>query len=349
MKISNLQINNINTSYHRTNSKNNKNVPFKGALAVNFWDAISRGGFAASFMVQDVTGTCIPRTYQSLNRNKEITHKKNYKAAAETALREFITGPSMVIIPMAVLAGAKKFSGSANDVKMENIAPLSDEMKTVLRSMPIKLKSSNRPFEYAQRAKDNLYERLFALALDEDADKNISDTAKKLARELSQYDEAPKRNIFQQLLNKNIVKEGKTIKAKDQILEGIITQFTDCKKGLDSKYDNLLMTDLKGALKKPNKVSSLFKEFSNFGKDVQKTIAKHTKEGFLPRGGIDYTSFMDEFKYRRTGSKFLTNLLMVAATALFLSQVPKLYSINKTNPETDAFRNEGGEVVRANK
>ena len=35
--------------------------------------------------------------------------------------------------------------------------------------------------------------------------------------------------------------------------------------------------------------------------------------------------------------KFKTNVTMVVATGLFMSIIPKLYTRNKTNPETDAI------------
>ena len=43
------------------------------------------------------------------------------------------------------------------------------------------------------------------------------------------------------------------------------------------------------------------------------------------------------------------NILMVVLTGLFMMNIPKLYTLHKTNPETDAFRNKEGEVVRADK
>ncbi len=358
MKINNIQVQNSNYNRYKNQNKPLKpkdNPTFKGGFAINFWDAIARGGFAASFMVQDVTGTCIPRTYQSLNRNKEITGKKNYIAATETALREFITGPSMVVIPMGVLAAAKKFSGRANDVPMENIAPFSDIMKNIMQNTNLDNTKALGVDGYTKELKKSFYEKMFSLSLGEKGE--ISDTAKELASDLMQYDSAKKRNMFQQLLNKDLVKKEvkdgvKTkvkVEAKDQIASRIVTKYTDYRKTIDGTFDNLLNTDLNGTLKKPNKISSLIKDFSNFGNDVAKTIKKDCIKGYMSEAHLNATSFMDEFKTIKTGSKFLTNFIMVAATALFMSQIPKLYSISKTNPETAAFRNESGEVVRANK
>ena len=355
MKVNNIQNQNINCRFNygvKNNIKNQKSPAFKGAVpfSVNFWDAIARGGFGASFVLQDGLGCCVPRVQQDLHRNEDITGKKNYIAAAETAIREFVTGPSMVVIPMGVLAASKKAFGAANDVPMENIAPFSDEMKAVLKNMPIESSNTSVLNEFTNAAKKSFYERMFALSLGENVDKDgISKTAKELAADLIEYDGAKKRNFFQQLLNKKAKVNGVEVVAKDQIAERMVTKYTDARKLLDANHKNILTTDMNGILKKPNKFSSLIKDISNFGNDVSKTIKKDSIKGYTSEAPFRYASFMDDFKRVRTGSKFLTNLLMVAATAIFMTQIPKLYSISKTNPGTDAFNNEGGEVVRANK
>ncbi len=331
------------------------NAPsFGGKLAVNFWDAVARGGFAASFTVQDMTGTNFPRTYQALQRNKEITGENNYKAAAEVAIREFMTGPSMCIIPMCVLAVAKKLDGATNEVPMENIAPFADEMKSVLKnSNP----HANKAGVYSQEVKKSFYERMFALSLGEDlkGGKEVSNSAKELASMLDNYDNAPKRNLFQQLLNKDIMKKSEDglnkvkVPSKDQIFDDIITKFTDTRKTLTKDYSDLLSTDLGGTLKKENSISDLVKDFSNFGNSVKKTIQKHVAPDGTSNIHLKLSSFMDDFKYKKTGSKFITNILMVVATALFMMNIPKLYTLYETNPETDAFRKSESEVKDANK
>ena len=370
MKVNNIQNQIYNTSscnvQKRNRVNNNSNPSFGGALAINFWDAVARGGFAASFTLQDMTGTNFPRAWQALQRNKEITGENNYKAAAEVTIREFVTGPSMTIIPMVVLALAKKASGTAMEVPMENIAPFSDQMKSILEKTNFYRTdldfAKNYPQQYSQKIKSKFYQRMFALALGEDIGengKNISDNAKYLAKLLEQYDEAPKRGFFKQLLNKDLTEKvdsgsaqtrGAVIEAKDQIFEKIITTFTDIRKTKETNYTTLLKTNMNGLLDKENSITSLVKDFSNFGCDVQNVMQKQTaKNGAITDISVRAESFMDYFKKQRTGSKFLTNILMVVATGLFMMNIPKLYTLYKTNPETDAFRNKEGEVVRANK
>uniref|UniRef100_UPI003A859A1A hypothetical protein n=1 Tax=Helicobacter ganmani TaxID=60246 RepID=UPI003A859A1A len=39
----------------------------------------------------------------------------------------------------------------------------------------------------------------------------------------------------------------------------------------------------------------------------------------------------------RIGSRFITNVMMVVVTGLFMSIIPKLYTRSKANPETEAI------------
>lgn len=365
MKINNVQ-NNTYYSFKRGNKaskfQNNTAPSFKGygsvGALVKFWDAVARGGFAASFTVQDMTGTNFPRTIQALNRNREITHELNYKAASEVFVREFLTGPSMCLIPMFVLGTAKKISGSSNEVPMLHIAPFSDRMKEALMDTAKKVPAQNREFPIA--AKRKFYEKMFSLALGKDSDQSIANEASKaLADKLIEYDKAPKRNLFKQLLDKKMTTkitelDGSTtikgIKAKDQLFSEIVSDFSVYRKNLTTDYSDILLSDLSGMIKSKKSISSLLKDFSNFGCDVEKTLLKNlTKTGSNYRLINVFESFMDNFKNNRTASKFLTNILMVTATALFMVNIPKLYTIYETNPETDAFRNDDGEVIRANK
>ena len=79
MKVNNIQnYNCYNNSFQKARSgvsqnKSQNNPSFKGDMMINFWDAVARGGFAASFTIQDMTGTNFPRTWQALQRNKDIT------------------------------------------------------------------------------------------------------------------------------------------------------------------------------------------------------------------------------------------------------------------------------------
>ena len=82
MKIQKIvQENNSNNNDLR--SKKTQEIPcttsFKGAGALNivgsFMNGIEKQGFLASFLVQDVLGMTLPRTYTAFHRDKEVTGK----------------------------------------------------------------------------------------------------------------------------------------------------------------------------------------------------------------------------------------------------------------------------------
>ena len=106
-----------NQKYNNKSNSYNNQTNFKGFgdIAVATMDFVDRGGLFASFTIQDMLGTNFPRTYVGLNRNKDVTGKYNFKEASEVALREFMTGPSMFIIPMIMVYGSLKI-GSSLDV-----------------------------------------------------------------------------------------------------------------------------------------------------------------------------------------------------------------------------------------
>ena len=88
---------------------------------VKFWEAVERGGLAASFTIQDMLGTNIPRTWAAKDVGKDITGKNNWGAVLENGLREFLTGPSMFLVPAGVLAASSKYGGKSHGVPVQTI------------------------------------------------------------------------------------------------------------------------------------------------------------------------------------------------------------------------------------
>ena len=133
--------NNINN----INSKSQTN--FKGigagldAFALGTANLIENGGLAVSFTLQDMLGTNLPRPIMGLMRNsKENKGEKNKSFAFKELVREMLTGPSMFLIPMGILALTKKSLGATVNTPMNFIKdfgkihaanPLSEAGKTI--------------------------------------------------------------------------------------------------------------------------------------------------------------------------------------------------------------------------
>src|ERR1035437_67005 len=115
-----------------TESKQPHRQNFKGldSVVITTMDAIERGGTFASFVTQDFLGAILPRPLAGLTRNKkENQGKVNTKFALKEVIREFITGPSMFIIPMGILHVTKKYVGKSLDVPANFIKGLGDIFK----------------------------------------------------------------------------------------------------------------------------------------------------------------------------------------------------------------------------
>ena len=128
MKISRINHNIPN----QVTKQNNNKQSFKGLGALDSGalfvaDAIENGGLAVSFTLQDMLGTNLPRPIMGLMRNKkENKGQANKSFAAKELVREMTTGPSMFILPAAMLAGAKKLFGQTVNVPTKVIKSLGD-------------------------------------------------------------------------------------------------------------------------------------------------------------------------------------------------------------------------------
>ena len=164
MKINSVgTVNNINNKAENKNAQSNPN--FKGLLdapgvAMNF---IEKGGFAASFLIQDTAGMTAPRTGEGLIRGidkdrvdatfrvlkakltfqqpseedkKKCLHFKdlNFKEGTEVAIREGLSGPFMMFTPMLVLALGKKFVGKSTFTNSSMIKRLGNKLKETVKS-----------------------------------------------------------------------------------------------------------------------------------------------------------------------------------------------------------------------
>lgn len=331
------------------NPNNGDHVSFKGVdpttCLIDFWAAIARGGMAASFTVQDMLGTNFPRTFAALDRNKDITGKNNYKAAVEVAIREFTTGPSMFIIPALVLAGASRYSGEANKVPVDNIAIFSDIMKGSINNL-----SDNqfRDIDFQTLSKDELknasldikrtfykdvFENIFS-QFDNTTGINVDEYVELMLR--AEDPATPKRNFFMSMFNKRIIKDGNPVDAKDEILSQLNTKFVADKKSHTQGWGDFLTAKIVPGTK-PVKISDIADDMKNYSNDFVKQYLSAQSKNVGSNGRMLVEKFVDNFRDARIGSRFITNVMMVVATGLFMSIIPKLYTRNKTNPETDAI------------
>ena len=147
-----MQINSVNTTVPKkltkqgsgSNRNINNNQTFKGgfdSISLATANLIENGGLAVSFTLQDMLGTNLPRPIMGLKRNsKENKGEANKSFAFKELVREMLTGPSMFIIPMGVLAAGKKVSGAT--VHFVNEIPDGGE---IILQKAVKIKDDDTP------------------------------------------------------------------------------------------------------------------------------------------------------------------------------------------------------------
>lgn len=338
-----------NSSVQKSKNLSSSKVSFRGldptTTMIDFWAAVARGGLAASFTVQDMLGTNFPRTFAALDRNKDITGKNNYKAAVEVAIREFTTGPSMFIIPALVLAGASRYSGEANKVPVDNIAIFSDIMKGSIdnlsdnkfKNIDFKTLSKDELQNAGEEIKKVFYKDVFESIFSQFADIkdiNIDEYVDLMLK--AENPATPKRNFFMSMANKRIVKNGVVVDAKDEILSQLSTKFVADKKSHTQGWGDFLTAKIIPG-SKSLKISDIIDDMKNYSNDFVKQYISTQNKDIKAGSKVLVDKFINNFRDSRIGTRFITNVMMVVATGLFMSIIPKLYTRNKTNPETDAI------------
>ena len=291
----------------------NGTTSFKGVgvsdTLVKTFESLAKGGKAAEFLTQDVLSCGLPRTVSSLNRNKEKTGHLNYVAAAETGLRESLTGSSTFLVPLSVLAIARKMTGKANDIPVKSIKDLSEIMGN---GRQVATARHDFYFDTFKRVGENMN-------LSKEEAQNF---AKDFTEQVEMLEKAPKRNFFARMFKKG---DGTH---QDEILEKITNNFVKVRKNqAESLSDDVLGAQLsKGNSVKINKLVKHMKNFADEFVDKCK-CEKDIKA----------------FRNLRMGTRFLSTIGVFALTGAVLVVLPKLYSISKTNPEAEIDQPQGGQ------
>ena len=302
-----MQINRVNTAVpskvkqgsgrNEKTINNNTNPNFKGVgagldkFALATADLIENGGLAVSFTLQDMLGTNLPRPIMGLMRNsKENKGQKNKSFAFKELVREMLTGPSMFLIPMAILAVAKKPLGATVNTPMKFIKDFG------------KIHASN-PLGEAGKAitKEGFFKNTFTEIL-----KNANLGADKIEAKAGDY----AKKLAEGLKDKNLLKD-------------TITQLSDDFVAVvKNNADDVAFTDFTVA-KVSQKTAAPFKETVEhmiaYADDVVTKAAKQTDTSKLP-----------EYIKKLSDNKILTragmNAGMYASVLGFLQIIPRLYN-----------------------
>ena len=326
-----MRISAINNTNNRNNVNNNNNTSkkqasFKGGVdtLINFWQFVDNGGRALQFTVEDMFGTNFPRTYKGAMAGYKYTGEINIPALLQEAIREFLTGPTMCVTPIVVLALAKK-AGKTVDTHTENIFNLSYILKQT--------RAQNEVLKEDDFIKNVLKDL-------------IAKTSGKEANELdiNALFEAFKnyKNNAEVLDNKELLKKTGKKLAKTRTAEAM-TQlqdtFEEIIKGLKDSYKDTDFTQAKYSINEHKTGSTKFKNYAEYIMAyVQDFSKKYGKNGVWEAKQNDIQNFKTSF----LGKRVLTFASMFAITGVLMSFIPKIYTwaSGGVNPNATAIYKE---------
>lgn len=308
-----------------------KDVAFGNAsnLIVMFMDGIERGGFVASFMAQDCCGMVAPRIYEGLNRNKEETGHLNWDFAKREGLRECLSGPSVFVIPWAILSVIKKYSGTANNVAVDFIKAFGNEFGNY---------ASGKGVNIADKAKTQteFYEQVYKNVLKtstngELPEEELNTTAKRFAQELTNIRDAKSKGFWKNLTGKEVAG------SKEDLMHKLSNEFISIRKKYTAPSAPQWVAEYSVGQDSSGKVKTLSASFSSFSNkllDYTHDAADHAKNFVDKNKAGNVVDYIKNHTTRRMGSRALTNVGMWLAVVGFYFAIPKIYSmgLNGKNP-----------------
>lgn len=280
---------------------------------VNIMDFIERKGFFCDFLVVDALSMIIPRVTIGLLRDRDKTGKINYKAGAEEAGREVISGPSMMLIPIGAMQVYKHFAPATHMSR--------DTLKALTTNMSKIIEANDKPEMLAN--KEHLNGKLANKLFDEAFSEFELDNKEQL------------KSKFSELLNKS-AKIDKKFFGKNKEFKNAAAEFENHIVEINNKNKIKPPTDSK--IIKLNEgatiqAKGLFEDFHNYSRDV---INKLTQKSF--NKGVDAKAFLEKIQVNRSITKFAAATTAFLAVGAFLLHLPKIYQVSKTSPAMESAK-----------
>lgn len=285
--------------------------------------------FFIEFLVIDSISMMIPRTLIGLGRDKEKTGKINYKAGAEEAGREVVSGPSMNLIPMGVL------------LFMKHKFPASHMETPVLDSM------NHNMQEAINNQKD-----LSAFASQEKMDKALANQIFDDAfADLKLDDREGLKSKFSELLldsktsKPSLVFQNKAYVSKLAAFQEHVAKIQNMNQlGAPDQTQIIKLSNKPAELgkdveKMAVKTDEIFASFHNYSKDI---VNKFTKQDFAQKTAEtiknEAVDFLKEKKKLCANAKLLTAITGFLAVGAFLLYLPKLYQQGGLSPAMESAK-----------
>lgn len=352
--------NNLNPSYIQSAGvPKGKNVSF-GSLGSGVKDFttgvfkfIDNSGFFVEFLIIDTISLVLPRIWIGLNRDKDKTGHFNYKAGKEEAGRESLSGPSLSLIPMGILAAFRKVK-PASHMERATIEGLTSNMKKVVEAAKPSVLTNKKALN--EQLADKLFDAFFGENFKEK--EKIQQYKKQFKAALIKATEEKPRSVFD-----------KIFRAPDL--------FGDAAKKFAQKVTELNNKGIKAPLNvgavivNGNEISAghLFEDFHNYSKDIlekfvkqvdtkaltAKTSKKLVKKDVLNKVAsktaeamnackAKSVEFLDKLTSNRLKLKTGTAVTAFIALGSFLLYLPKIYQQSGLSPAQESAIRAGKET-----
>ena len=304
----NTKQNNIN------NLKSYQKPSFKGvdSFCLGLGNAIENGGLAVSFTLQDMLGTNLPRPYMGLMRNKKENNGHTNKSfAMKEAVREFLTGPSMFIIPMGMLGFAKNVFGSASNIPAKFINAFGNiHANNAVKNNEITGKQDFFKNTFAEIIKNAKGEE----TISEETNKKAQEYAKKLTESIKTPNNDNLSTRIKQWYTS--VKTGQKFGVDKTIAE------------LSDDFVNISKSHAKNSAHTDFTVAKVGNTASSFKNTVAHMVAYATDVVEKTKSQTPETAknFIENLKNKKVAGRFALNLLMYSSVIAFLQVIPKLYN-----------------------
>lgn len=355
-------------------AKISKQVSFSGSGMpvvdgiIGFITWMENGGKAVEFTVTDCLAMIFPRTFQAYNRNsKELGHP-NYKAGTEEALREFLTGPSMFLVPLGLVGLGNKIFGESSGIGFNKLRKFGETFTGLVSK-----NGANKTEFYKEILKEAVSEKL--------AGKDPTEHISVIIKNMEKIDELNKKIVSHKegrhighglilFIDEKIVKTSDFLAAKFPKLNGansfikkhiggnveILEKRANLDKQIKESFnaitgiitkinsDSAISSETIGHIISPDNVllncagktkkfsasaKELITDMMKFGNDI---VAKTESVAKDSQGKIAEKLFA-----QRHGGRIITIATAIASTATFLYCIPMLYKRNKQYPGIDGL------------
>ena len=318
MSVKSVQLTSLDSRRSSLKKQDNQ-VAFKGVgnPVITLMDAIDRGGFAASFIVQDFLGMAAPRIGTGMYRNHDKTGKLNWDFAKKEGIREILSGPSTFMIPAAMMVGIKKFSGSSNNVPIDFINALGETFTKYAVNNTSALSN-------VAETKQNVYTEYFKNVLSSSTNnaivgEELEKTASSFAKKALEAENAKPKSFWKNLVGTKV--EG----SAQDLQKALQDEFSSLlKKHNGAESDKLVA---KYTTENGSKVATSFKNLLGHMKDYTDDAVKHVNKKLEASNTLNVDKYLNNLTKRRSGTRFLSNTFMYLAVVAFYTMIPKLYNL----------------------